>query len=89
MRNTGRVCAIWQSGQSPSLAKKLREQLERQFGPAYGDWVRELGETRRLVLSSDLDPIKKRELLSSLASREAFEAAVERELVPLTRGDVA
>jgi precorrin-2 dehydrogenase / sirohydrochlorin ferrochelatase len=81
--------AISTSGQSPSLAKKLREQLERQFGPAYADWVRQLGETRRLVLSSALNPVKKRELLSSLASREAFEAEVEHELVPVMRGEVA
>jgi hypothetical protein len=31
------------------------------------------------VLASDLDPQRKRELLQSLASREAFEAAVEEE----------
>jgi precorrin-2 dehydrogenase / sirohydrochlorin ferrochelatase len=81
--------AISTSGQSPSLAKKLREQLERQFGPAYTEWVRELGDTRRLVLSSDLDPSQKRELLSSLASREALEALLEHELQPAMRGEMA
>jgi len=68
--------AISTSGQSPSLAQKLRQQLERQFGPAYAQWVAELGATRKLVLASDLDPEKKRELLHSLASREALEAAL-------------
>ena len=68
--------AISTAGQSPSLAQKLRQQLERQFGAGYAAWVEQLGETRRLILASDLDKERKLELLHSLASREAFEAAV-------------
>lgn len=68
--------AISTSGQSPSLAQRIRQQLERQFGPGYAQWVAELGATRRLVLASDLDPQRKRELLQSLASREALQAAL-------------
>jgi precorrin-2 dehydrogenase/sirohydrochlorin ferrochelatase len=71
--------AVSTSGQSPSLAQKIRQQLERQFGPAYAQWVAELGATRRLVLASNLDPQRKRELLQSLASREAFEATLAEE----------
>ncbi len=82
--------AISTSGQSPSLAQKLRQQLEQQFGPRYADWVAELGETRRLVQASDLTPERKRELLHALASREALEAALaeEPELV-VTKGEMA
>jgi precorrin-2 dehydrogenase/sirohydrochlorin ferrochelatase len=72
--------AVSTNGQSPSLAQKLRQQLERQFGPAYAQWVVELGETRRLVLASDLDPERKRELLHSLASREALNASLAQQL---------
>ncbi len=68
--------AISTNGQSPSLAQKLRQQLERQFGLGYAQWVAELGETRRLVLASDLDPQRKSDLLHSLASREALKAAL-------------
>jgi precorrin-2 dehydrogenase / sirohydrochlorin ferrochelatase len=70
--------AISTGGQSPSLAQKLRQQLERQFGPEYSGWVEQLGETRRLILASDLDKERKLELLHSLASREAFEAEVAK-----------
>ena len=66
--------AISTSGQSPSLAQRLRQQLERQLGEGYAAWVAELGETRRQVLGSNLSPEQKRFLLQSLASREAFEA---------------
>ena len=68
--------AVSTAGQSPSLAQKIRQQLEKQFGPGYATWVAELGETRKLVLASDLDKEKKLELLHSLASREAVEAAL-------------
>jgi len=71
--------AISTNGQSPSLAQKLRQQLERQFGPGYARWVAELGETRKLVLASDLDAQRKSDLLHSLASREALQAALEEE----------
>ena len=68
--------AVSTNGQSPSLAQKIRQQLERQFDPGYARWVADLGTTRRLVLASDLDPQRKRELLQSLASREALEAVL-------------
>ncbi len=70
--------AISTNGQSPSLARKLRHQLERQFGPGYANWVKQLGDTRRLILASDLDQERKLELLHSLASREAFEAELAK-----------
>ena len=75
--------AISTSGQSPSLAQKLRQQLERQFGPGYARWIAELGETRKLVLASDLDPERKSALLHSLASREAVKAALVEESAKL------
>jgi precorrin-2 dehydrogenase / sirohydrochlorin ferrochelatase len=82
--------AISTSGQSPSLAQKLRQQLEQQFGPGYAAWIAELGETRRLVQASDLAPERKRELLHSLASREALEAALaEAPALVTTKGEMA
>ena len=70
--------AVSTAGQSPSLAQKIRQQLERQFGEGYAAWVEQLGETRQLILASDLDQETKWELLHSLASREAFEAALAK-----------
>src|SRR5579864_6008172 len=81
--------AVSTAGQSPSLAQKLRQQLEKQFGPGYAAWVAELGETRRLILASDLDADRKRELLHSLASREAFEAALVEVPVLTAQGEGA
>jgi precorrin-2 dehydrogenase/sirohydrochlorin ferrochelatase len=71
--------AVSTSGQSPSLAQRIRQQLERQFGPGYAHWVAALGETRRKILASNLAPERKRDLLQSLASAEAFEALIAAE----------
>jgi precorrin-2 dehydrogenase/sirohydrochlorin ferrochelatase len=71
--------AISTSGQSPSLAQTIRQQLERQFGPGYAHWVAALGETRRKILASNLASERKRYLLQSLASAEAFEALIAAE----------
>lgn len=81
--------AISTSGQSPSLAQRIRQQLENQFGASYADWVAELGEVRREVLRSDLDPERKRDLLQSLASRAAFEAEVTRKQAAKIAGGAA
>jgi len=79
--------AISTSGQSPSLAQRIRQQLERQFGPGYAHWVAALGETRRKVLASSLNPERKRDLLQSLASAEAFEALIAAESKTNGRSD--
>jgi len=71
--------AVSTAGQSPSLAQRIRQQLERQFGPGYADWIEQLGETRRQVLASDLPAERKKELLQSLASQDALEAALKAE----------
>ena len=85
--------AVSTAGQSPSLAQKIRQQLEKQFGPGYAAWLAELGETRKLILASDLEKELKLDLLHSLASREAVEKALaeHRELVAefATPGDRA
>ncbi len=85
--------AVSTAGQSPSLAQKIRQQLEKQFGPGYSAWVAELGETRKVILASDLDREQKLELLHSLASREAAEAAIaehrEKAADIVTGGDLA
>ena len=81
--------AVSTAGQSPSLAQKIRQQLEKQFGPGYAAWVAELGETRRLILASDLDKERKLELLHTLASREALEAALAEAAALIGRGERA
>lgn len=81
--------AISTAGQSPSLAQKIRQQLEQQFGEGYAAWVKQLGETRRFILASDIDKASKSELLHSLTGREAVEAALAKASVLSTKREGA
>jgi precorrin-2 dehydrogenase/sirohydrochlorin ferrochelatase len=47
--------AIGTGGQSPALAKKLRRDLEQQYGPEYGPYLELLGAIREKVLAARRD----------------------------------
>jgi len=66
--------AVSTSGQSPTLAQRLRIELEEQFGPEYEAWLEYLGEARDKLQPQKLDPEERKRLLHKLSSREAFEA---------------
>jgi precorrin-2 dehydrogenase/sirohydrochlorin ferrochelatase len=66
--------AISTAGNSPALAQRLRQQLEVQFGPEYGEWLEQLGSVRKQLFSSEIDPELRRNLLHEIASQHAFEA---------------
>jgi precorrin-2 dehydrogenase/sirohydrochlorin ferrochelatase len=65
--------AISTGGRSPALARRLRIELERQFGPEHGAWVEHVGRIRREILSQDLAAGERRRLLDQIASYESFE----------------
>jgi precorrin-2 dehydrogenase/sirohydrochlorin ferrochelatase len=64
--------AISTSGESPALAQRLRKKLEKEFGPEYAEWVRQLGTLRRTLNVSSDDANAKKSKLHSMASENAF-----------------
>lgn len=68
--------AISTGGHSPALAQRLRQELERQFGPEYEAWIEQLGALRRELFETDMDPEQRRQRLHELASPRAFEEFV-------------
>jgi precorrin-2 dehydrogenase/sirohydrochlorin ferrochelatase len=56
VRRDDLVITISTSGRSPALAKKLRKQLERRFGPEYGDFLKLMGAIRSKLLSQAHEP---------------------------------
>ena len=75
--------AISTAGLSPSLAQRLRKELEVQFGPEYERWVEWLGSVRSALMSKGSDFETRRRILGRLASREIFDrlrAASRRKL---------
>ncbi|MGB8494379.1 MAG: bifunctional precorrin-2 dehydrogenase/sirohydrochlorin ferrochelatase [Candidatus Acidiferrum sp.] len=70
--------AISTGGHSPALARRLRMELEQQFGLEYGAWVENVGQMRRKLLSWDLAPAERRRVLDQIASHESFEEFVRQ-----------
>ena len=59
--------AVSTSGASPSLAKKIRGELEEIYGEKYSDYLDFLDESRTKILGKVKDTGRKRELLTMLA----------------------
>ena len=58
--------AISTSGKSPAFAKKLRKQLEAQFGDEYAEFLKLMGAIRKKLLSKDHEPEAHKHLLERL-----------------------
>jgi precorrin-2 dehydrogenase/sirohydrochlorin ferrochelatase len=65
--------AISTDGRSPALARRLRIELERQFGAEYGAWVEQVGQMRQKLRRRNLPAAERRKLLDQIASRDSFE----------------
>ncbi len=80
--------AISTAGHSPALAQRIRIELERQFGPEYAQWVQQLGEARRELFATDMDPdLRKRQLHDIAGARPASHSAGIVYLVGAGPGD--
>jgi len=71
--------AISTGGLSPSLASRLRQELEEQFGPEYERWIAELGMLRQKAFARRSDPRRRTRLLQRLASRKGYERFLRAE----------
>jgi precorrin-2 dehydrogenase / sirohydrochlorin ferrochelatase len=64
--------AISTAGSSPSLARRLREEMEVAFGLKYAEWLRHLSRERKKLLATDMPVEQRMQLLKAQASGEAF-----------------
>ena len=74
--------AISTAGYSGALAKRLREELQQEFGPEWENWLRWLGEARSSLYDDPLSPRQRRTMLHKLASRKTQEEMFRRWGVP-------
>jgi len=65
--------AISTAGASPSLARRLRQELEQQFGPEYAAWLQHVGQLRRQVLQQELSPGKRKQRIQQISSPQALQ----------------
>ena len=68
--------AISTAGNSPALAQRLRAELEEQFGPEYGAWLRWLGAVRQLLFRREVPPEERKPALHRIARGEVYERFV-------------
>ena len=66
--------AISTAGDSPSLAQRLRREIDAQLPNDLGPWLHTIGGIRREVLASAPSTEKRKLLLGKLAGREACDA---------------
>lgn len=64
--------AISTAGASPSLAQRIRRELERRFHPGYSEWVEHLRRGRTNLLARRMSSVRRRRALHRLASHAAY-----------------
>ncbi|MFP3870354.1 MAG: bifunctional precorrin-2 dehydrogenase/sirohydrochlorin ferrochelatase [Syntrophobacteria bacterium] len=68
--------AISTAGQSPALARQIRQELDQRFGPEYADFLEIMGAVRKRLLEASKD---------SHANKERFDQLVQSALPELVR----
>ena len=72
------VISISTSGKSPAFAKKLRKDLERDFGNEYAEFLKLMGAIRKILLSQNHEPEAHKHLFEQLISRGLIELIRDR-----------
>jgi precorrin-2 dehydrogenase/sirohydrochlorin ferrochelatase len=70
--------AISTAGNSPSLAQRLRRELEQQFEPAYAEWVADIGKARDALMSDMTIAEQRKSALKEISSERAFRSFQRR-----------
>ena len=70
------IIAISTSGKSPAFAKKMRKDLEMEFGTEYAEFLKLMGGIRNKLLSQDHEPE---------AHKPLFEKVIQRDLVKMIK----
>jgi precorrin-2 dehydrogenase/sirohydrochlorin ferrochelatase len=73
VRRGALTISISTGGNSPTLARRIREALEAQFDAAYGPYLALLGELRPLVRERIADPAQRKALWTALVDSEILE----------------
>lgn len=72
--------AISTNGTSPAMAKRIREDLERQFGPEYALTLTLLARVREMVANAKVPPAERQRLFTALAASPLLEYVRERKI---------
>jgi precorrin-2 dehydrogenase / sirohydrochlorin ferrochelatase len=68
------MIAVSTGGSSPALARRIREDLQRRFGPEYAEMTRVMGELRKLVLRTGSSSDENKKLFTEIVDSEILTA---------------
>jgi len=72
--------AISTGGNSPHLARIIRQELECTYGPQFADFIDFLGRVRKQVLQTVSDPERRREILNHLVDSDTLDMLKQGDL---------
>lgn len=64
------VIAVSTSGKSPAFAKKIRKDLEKQYGAEYADFLKLMGAIRKKLLTVSHEPEEHKPLFEKLINKD-------------------
>ncbi|WP_031513653.1 precorrin-2 dehydrogenase/sirohydrochlorin ferrochelatase family protein [Desulfofalx alkaliphila] len=70
--------AVSTGGKSPLLAARIREQLERTYGPEYAEFLELLGQVRIDLIQNIDQPEKRREILEDIVQSDILSLIKEK-----------
>lgn len=79
MRRGDLQVAISTSGKSPALARKLRQEMELQFGEEYEKLLSLMGCIREVVLSRGMPQEKNKEIFKSIVESDMLDAIARKD----------
>jgi len=79
------VVAISTSGQSPALARTLRQKFEKEIGPEYALALEFMGQARRKILSLSMGTAQKQRILRRLAAEDFLSLIINKRFPALHR----
>ncbi|MGC8659786.1 MAG: precorrin-2 dehydrogenase/sirohydrochlorin ferrochelatase family protein [Desulfomonilaceae bacterium] len=71
------IISVSTGGSSPAFARRIRQELEKQFGPEYGKMTKLMGDLRKLVLNVGAGSDENRKLFSEIVDSELLSALRE------------
>lgn len=74
------VITVSTSGQSPAFAKRLRKELQQQYGEEYGSFLKLMGAIRKKLLKEAHEPETHKPLFEALIAKNLVGAVAENDL---------
>ena len=79
LRRGDLLVAVSTSGKSPAFAKKIRLELEGQFGDEYGSFLVLMGRLREEILEKELSQDENKQIFHQLVNSPILDAIAEKD----------